>query len=594
MNLANERENSAPGSYIRTFGDRPEILELRRKLLDILLYFLAILGLPVWIVGLYKHLPHAHWYLATFNSLIYLTGVAVLILRNRIPVNLRALLMLLLFYGWSLLILMTYGLTGVGIYPMIAMGVFATLLFGSRMGVVALVLGSIGIALVGALVHQDIVEPLSGFMAGPNSAGDWALAVLLFLVLTGFAFFCYRVLQERLFGSLDEAERNAMQLENVNTRLLIEVTERERAERSVQTLNREIELVLDASNTSLDIIDPDFNIHYVSPARRALYGDPTGQKCYDYFSNACGPLENCPMKIALRKKAPVVSYTVVEDTDYMVKSVPFESAPGEWLVAEISVDITEQKRAETKLREALTMAREAETLKSTFLSYMSHEIRTPLNHIIGLTSIVRMGIDDLPPEKTNRYLSMVLDSARSLLEIIETMLDLSRIESGKFEITQAPFDFHGLVRGIGEQFSTEAKAKHLEFRWEMDESIPAELIGDRFYCERILSNLLSNAIKFSNEGFVSLNVELKPPENEKVVLQFTVADSGIGIDPEKEEKIFQAFFQADMTSTREYYGTGLGLTISRELARLMGGDIRVESEPGKGTTFYFTGVFRTE
>jgi len=250
-------------------------------------------------------------------------------------------------------------------------------------------------------------------------------------------------------------------------------------------------------------------------------------------------------------------------------------------------DITSLKEQQDELRKALRRTQEAELLKTRFLANMSHEIRTPLNHIIGLTSLVLMD-PKMPAEERGKYLLIVRRSGENLLEMINTVLDLSKIESGKMNVSQQDFDLIEFIEGVHQKFIPQARAKFLEFGLTIQPEVPRLVVGDSMILEQVLNNLLDNAIKFTNQGSLQLCVENEEVDEEKLTLHFQVSDTGIGIETDQFGKIFQSFYQVDGSSTRQYRGTGLGLTISQELVHLLGGEIWVESEVNTGSVFHFT------
>lgn len=221
-------------------------------------------------------------------------------------------------------------------------------------------------------------------------------------------------------------------------------------------------------------------------------------------------------------------------------------------------------------------------LKQQFMANMSHEIRTPMNAIVGMT---RLLLDKDPRQDQLRYLDAIRQSADNLLVIINDILDLSKIEAGKIVIENTDFSLPGVIQSINDMLLLKAEEKKLEFKTYIDPTIPKRLVGDPTRLNQVLINLAGNALKFTEQGYVEIKVSLQKHQNSKIWVQFDVTDTGIGISPDYVEKIFESFTQAGTDTARKYGGTGLGLTISRQLVILMGGTIAVKSEVGKGTTF---------
>jgi len=239
-----------------------------------------------------------------------------------------------------------------------------------------------------------------------------------------------------------------------------------------------------------------------------------------------------------------------------------------------------------ELQGARKAAETASRAKSEFLANMSHEIRTPLAGVMGMTELAHSRAED--PELKD-YLATAQKSAEALLGVVNDILDFSRIEAGKLKIESTEFSLSEELARLERLFDSLAQAKDITFKLEIDAETPANLIGDPLRIGQVISNLLSNAIKFTpNGGDVTLRVLTTQVENSRVQIRFEIEDNGIGMPEEKQQLIFEALSQADVSITRKYGGTGLGLTISRHLVSLMGGDLKFQSEETEGTVFWFS------
>jgi len=273
--------------------------------------------------------------------------------------------------------------------------------------------------------------------------------------------------------------------------------------------------------------------------------------------------------------------------DAEVVGIPFEHDGARQMCC-IVQDITMRKRTEAALLQARQASEAATLAKARFLANMSHEIRTPMNAIMGMTHLALM--DELPAKARN-YIDKAHRSANNLLQILNDILDVSKIESGKLALERTDFALEGVISSMADVLGMRAEEKSLELLFTAPPDIPTTLIGDPMRLGQILINLGTNAIKFTQQGEVLIGCEVQRLDPADVMLHFWVRDTGIGMSAEQIQQLFQPFTQGDSSTTRQYGGTGLGLTISRQLVEMMGGRIWVNSQPGKGSTFHFTARF---
>ncbi|MFI3137166.1 MAG: ATP-binding protein, partial [Methylococcaceae bacterium] len=252
--------------------------------------------------------------------------------------------------------------------------------------------------------------------------------------------------------------------------------------------------------------------------------------------------------------------------------------------AKLTRDLTERRLVEAALTDAKSAAEKANLAKSDFLSSMSHEIRTPMNAIIGMNHLLRHA--GATPEQVER-LDKIDNASQHLLAIINDILDLSKIEAGKLQLENTNFHLSAVLDNVASLIAASAQHKGIRISSDVD-SVPLWLSGDPTRLRQALLNYAGNAVKFTESGSIALSATLLEDKGGRLLVRFEVTDTGMGISPSQQAHLFQAFEQADSSTTRKHGGTGLGLTITRRLAQLMGGEVGVDSTPGVGSTFWFT------
>jgi len=390
----------------------------------------------------------------------------------------------------------------------------------------------------------------------------------------------------------------------------MDITERKRAEQEAEqaaNLIREKEAQLSTAVNSMVggifMIDKDLNFQLTNEQFHELYDFPMelgekGMPLKNFLHMRAGrgdygagdPEELLSERMAMyQDPTQTGKITIYEDRIPGNRTTEVYRAPTEdgGLVFVIN-EITERKKAENELRIAKETAIEATNAKSEFLANMSHEIRTPMNAIIGMAHLAMK--TDLTAKQYD-YLQKVDNSAKSLLGIINDILDFSKIEAGKLDMETLNFQLEDTLENIATLVGIKTQEKGLELLFKTDAAVPTALVGDPLRLGQILINLSNNAVKFTEAGEIIISTELVKKDDAQVTLKFSVQDTGVGMTSEQAAKLFQPFMQADTSTTRKYGGTGLGLTISKRLAEMMDGEIWVESEPGRGSTFSFTANF---
>jgi PAS domain S-box-containing protein len=378
-----------------------------------------------------------------------------------------------------------------------------------------------------------------------------------------------------------------------------DITQRKASERLLRETEEYFRGVLERAPDGILVVDTDGRICLSNAQCEKLFGytrdELIGQQVEILVPDAIRPqhpelrasFHRAPTTRAMGAKSEL--YARRKDGTLFPVDIGLSPLPirndGNTQVAVSVRNITDRKQAEVELKAAKQKAEEATRMKSMFLANMSHEIRTPMNAIIGLS---HLALKTPLNAKQRDYVSKVHNAGTSLLAIINDILDFSKIEAGRLDVENTEFRLDDVISSVTTVTGQKATEKGLEFLAHVAPGIPQFLIGDPHRLGQILTNLVNNAVKFTERGEIVVSAALLQMTGEKCQLKFSVKDTGIGMTKEQATKLFQPFTQADMSTTRKYGGTGLGLTVSRRLVELMGGQIWLDSEPGVGATFTFT------
>ncbi|MBN2170688.1 MAG: response regulator, partial [Candidatus Krumholzibacteriota bacterium] len=473
---------------------------------------------------------------------------------------------------------------------------------GRRRAVRAAVGGS-GLAVLLSLPGETSAAPsgIAGLVAGPVWRLPALLAALAALVLLPLpALAGARRRARDLAGRAREAERAQHDAQKKSEQLMAEVSALKKAEARQRVSEEHLRNFINALPLPVFEVDAQGRVRYVNTSAYATFGyeqedvekglaigtviaEEEGERLTEEFAQALagGEGEEFAHEFTARTKEG-------RQFPVLISSTPVFHEKQAVGLRGIVVDMSARARAEEALRRAKEDAESASRTKGEFLANVSHEIRTPLNGILGMTELA---LDTELSSQQREYLRLVKQSGESLLGIINDILDFSKIEAGKLSIDQSEFSLSDCLGGILKTLGVRADDKGLELLAQVPVSVPDALLGDCGRLRQVLVNLVGNAIKFTSEGEILVRAEVEAETDEDLRLHFLVRDTGIGIQPEKQDSIFRAFEQADGSTTRRHGGTGLGLAISSHLVSLMGGRLWVDSEVGVGSTFHFSASF---
>jgi two-component system sensor histidine kinase/response regulator len=379
-----------------------------------------------------------------------------------------------------------------------------------------------------------------------------------------------------------------------------DITERKRLETELHVSEESLSALINNIDDSIWSIDPDYRLVTFNSTFSRSFEETLGTKVRvgDLVTDLLPPDWRAE-DVALYDRALHGEKFIIErryrfphgEHYYEISYNPIRTNDTVSGVAVFSKDITERQRAHIALQAAMISAESANRLKSEFLANMSHEIRTPMNGVIGMTDLLLM--TELSHEQ-REFARTVRISGESLLIVINDILDFSKIEAGKLDLEIIDFDLREVIDNTMDLLAAQAHSKGLELAAFLRPEVPLQLRGDPGRLRQIVNNLVGNAVKFTAHGEVIVTVSRISETSTQAVLGFEVRDTGIGIEPKAQERLFEAFSQADGSTTRKYGGTGLGLAISKKLVSLMNGQIQVSSVPGKGSSFSFTAEFEKQ
>ena len=399
-----------------------------------------------------------------------------------------------------------------------------------------------------------------------------------------------------------EVESRKIQLPGVELRMAAvrDITRRKQAEEALLESEKRMRAITDSAHDGIIMIGRDGLVTYWNPAAERILGYASVEAMGKNLVGLIAPSQfHESFSEAFRMFRPSNDQAAGKSFDLKARRKDGAEISVQLSLSSVQLssgcytvgilrDVTRQKENEQELIKAKEIAEEATGAKSEFLANMSHEIRTPMNAIIGFSGLLKKS--ELSPKQLD-YINKIDHSANSLLGIINDILDFSKIEAGKLELETVDFRLDDVINNIVSMVSEKAAEKNIELLNRIANDVPCALIGDPLRVGQVLINLVNNAVKFTDKGYILIKTELENRKDSRCRIKFSVKDTGIGMTQEQKSKLFTAFSQADSSVTRRFGGTGLGLTISKQLVEMMNGEVYVESEFGDGSTFTFIADF---